>query len=229
MADAPNNPFARKNSATVEPETADDGEKGTDTIPTFNVTPQPTAEKKSGPKGPGSSGSRSSGPSSRSSDSAGPKGPGGNAGTFDDFVIDLRGVTSGGGSDPYIEPGNYVAYVSAVTMESAKTGNNMIIFKYTITDGPYANMTKTDRVVLVEKALWRLDMVLNGLGIDQGDRQLSFADIKRQALERVCVIQVTPDKEYNGNPKTQIFAITPLEGAPVGLTIHDYRAAQAGN
>lgn len=108
----------------------------------------------------------------------------------------------GGGKNPRLPAGDYVAKIIGAKQEEAKSsGNQMIVWKFKILEGKYKGKELTGRTTLVPKALFMLRNLLEALGKEVPEKTVKV-NYKQYIGERIGIS--LEDGEYNNKPTTEV-------------------------
>lgn len=103
----------------------------------------------------------------------------------------------------HVSPGRYRVVVDDVSSDKpSKAGNPMINVWFRIVGGEFDGATIADRLVLTEKALFRVVAFLQALGVATPRKRLSFNtdSWKGKALE----VDVRDGEPYNGSVRSEV-------------------------
>lgn len=121
---------------------------------------------------------------------------------LDNFVVDLTNYKERFGSR--VPEGTYRVRVDDAELDQSKNGNQMINVWYVIQGGEHDGMTLTDRLVLAEKAMFRVVAFMQAIGLDT-KRQKHTLSLKK-IIGRVLDITVEDGEPYNGNVRSEVRA-----------------------
>ena len=125
----------------------------------------------------------------------------GNNGTFE---VDITNVKEGF----QIPAGIYKARCVDVTQEVSKTGNPMFVWVFTIVEGNQAGRDFKQWTAITPAAMWKVAETVIALGIGQTGQVVKFK--REDVLNKECGI-VIEDDEYNGQAKSKITRVVPLQ------------------
>lgn len=107
----------------------------------------------------------------------------------------------GGGKNPRIPAGDYVAKIVGAKQKEAESGNQMIVWKFKIIEGKYKGKEMTGRTVLIPKALWVLRNLLEALGAEVPEKKTKVKYTKYIG-EKIGIS--VEDGEYNNKPTSEV-------------------------
>lgn len=117
------------------------------------------------------------------------------------FTLDLTNFKDRVGSR--VQPGRYRVVIDDTEMDQARSGNQMINVWYRILDdGEFKDQTITDRLVLTEKALFRVVGLMNAIGLPTPKKRLQLN--LKQFNGKVLEIEVEDGEPYNGRVKSEV-------------------------
>lgn len=118
----------------------------------------------------------------------------------DVFVLDLSSYKDRVGAR--VPKGRYRVVVDDAEMDKSKAGNPMINVWFRILDGEYADQTITDRLTLVDKAMFRVVGFLQAIGVKTPKKRIQLN--LNQFVGKVLEIDVEDGEPYNGRVKTEV-------------------------
>lgn len=107
----------------------------------------------------------------------------------------------GGGRNPRIREGDYVAKIIGADQKEANSGNQMIVWKLKILEGKYKGKELTARTTLVPKALFMLRNLLEALGKEVPEKTIKV-NYKQYIGEKVGI--TVEDGEYNNKTTSEV-------------------------
>lgn len=107
----------------------------------------------------------------------------------------------GGGRNPRIKEGDYIAKIIDAKQEESNAGNQMITWKFKITKGKYKGKVMTGRTTLTPKALFMLRNLLEALGKEVPEKTIKVK-YKQYIGETVGI--TVEDGEYNNKPTSEV-------------------------
>lgn len=119
-----------------------------------------------------------------------------------EYDVDFSNVSS----SRYLEPGTYRARLIDV---EGREGRQAPLFAWTFADGTGSKSTITTS--LSEAALWKLQEVLQGLGV-KADGRLRISEAKlKKLLGRPAMISVIAEEGTDGRTYSKIDKVWPLQ------------------
>ncbi len=116
--------------------------------------------------------------------------------------VNLKGVEAGG-SAPRIPEGSYRAKVQSAKAGKAKsTGNDLVLWKFEIIEGPQSGVVIWDRTMLLDQSLWTFRRTLEALKIKVKDSTMTIP--LERLVGKTCGIEVVDGDEFNGKIKSEI-------------------------
>lgn len=122
------------------------------------------------------------------------------SGPRESFNVDLTGWKDR--SSARLDPGTYLVRVVDAEVVETKKGDPMVNLFYEVQGGAFAGSPLIDRLVLTEKALWRVVKVLRALGLKVEKRNMNIPI--KQLLGRTLVVKVTDGEPYNDEVRSEI-------------------------
>lgn len=108
----------------------------------------------------------------------------------------------GGGRNPRLPEGDYVAkIIDAKQAEAKSSGNQMIVWTFKILEGKYKGKKLTGRTTLVPKALFMLRDLLEALGKEVPEKTVKV-NYKECIGEKIGIS--LEDEEYENKPTTEV-------------------------
>lgn len=107
----------------------------------------------------------------------------------------------GGGRNPRIKEGDYIAKIVDAKQEESNAGNQMITWKFKIIKGKYKGKVMTGRTTLTPKALFMLRNLLEALGKEVPEKTVKVK-YKEYIGETVGI--TVEDGEYNNKPVSEV-------------------------
>jgi hypothetical protein len=107
----------------------------------------------------------------------------------------------GGGKNPRIPAGDYVAKIVSAKQKESESGNQMIVWKFKILEGKYKGKEMTGRTVLTPKSLWVLRNLLEALGAEVPEKKTKVKYTKYIG-EKIGIS--VEDGEYNNKPTSEV-------------------------
>lgn len=107
----------------------------------------------------------------------------------------------GGGRNPRIPAGDYVAKIVSAKQKESESGNQMIVWKFKIVEGKYKGKEMTGRTVLTPKSLWVLRNLLEALGAEVPEKKTKVKYTKYIG-EKIGIS--VEDGEYNNKPTSEV-------------------------
>jgi Protein of unknown function (DUF669) len=126
--------------------------------------------------------------------------------------IDLTDVEAWRGG-VILPPGEYTVQVDDATEETSSGGNPQIKLEMRAIGGEQDGGTISDWVTVIPKTLGRVKQVLEAMGVQNLDGQVSFE--AAELIGKKCRI-VVRDELYNGETKTKVKAYTAVGAATNG-------------
>lgn len=125
-------------------------------------------------------------------------------------TIDFEGVEAGGGGGGAKVPeDDYRVKVVKIDRKDSKEGNDMLIWRFEITEGKYkGKKLKPVYTVLTVDSLWKLMSVVGALGMDTG--KISIKETMKKAIGKECGVTVVDGEEYNNKIPSEISTHFPL-------------------
>lgn len=137
-----------------------------------------------------------------------PNSPFGRPGGDDDFLIDLSGVDADS-TQGYIPEGQHPFYVQAITKETSKAGNPMLVWTLTVLDGPQAGTSKKVYTAITPNAMWKVYEMASAVGFPIPENgQFSLGALKAHAQDVIVTGDVIVE-DYNGRPSSSVKAVYP--------------------
>lgn len=118
----------------------------------------------------------------------------------DGFFVDFSNYKDR--SSAHLPEGVYLVRVTDAELVETKKGDPMVNLFYEVVGGAYAGSPLIDRLVLTEKALWRVAKVLRALGFKVEKRNMNIPF--KQTLGRTLAITVSDGEPYNGEVRSEI-------------------------
>lgn len=115
-------------------------------------------------------------------------------------TVNFSGVESGGRKCP---DGEYQAEITSAEVEEAKSGNDMIVVKWKITEGKFKGTVLYDNVSLVPQALWKMKTLLEAIGIDPQEEDVAASEYASEMVEKTATILVT-NETYEGEQRPKV-------------------------
>lgn len=113
-----------------------------------------------------------------------------------------KDAKGGGGRNPRVPAGDYVAKIlSASKKEAKESGNQMIVWKLKIAEGKYKGKEFTARTVLIPSALFMLRHLLEALGEEVPEKTVKVKYAKYIGKKVGITIE---DGEYNNKPTSEV-------------------------
>ncbi len=134
-------------------------------------------------------------------------------GKSNEVVLDFTEVKEGGGKRPRLPEGDYPVKVTKVEKKQAQSGNTMLVFDLTISEGPGKGKMIRDRCTLVESAMWRLYNLMTAAGLKVSKKKMNVPMGKFEGLEFAVTLE---DEEYEGKMYSSVAEF---------LSLEDYEAA----
>lgn len=135
----------------------------------------------------------------------------------DGFFVDFSNYRDR--SSAHLPEGVYLVRVTDAELVETKKGDPMVNLFYEVVGGAFAGSPLIDRLVLTEKALWRVAKVLRALGFKVEKRNMNIPF--KQTLGRTLAITVSDGEPYNGEVRSEIrdyapaASVKPEESAPI--------------
>jgi len=108
-------------------------------------------------------------------------------------IVDFTGVQSGGGR-PRIPEGDHLATVASVKQETSSKGNEMLVWRFEVSNGRGRGKVLQTYTSLVPDALWKLRGLLEAMGVAVPDGR---AQLKLRGYIGKEVGLTVIDAEYN--------------------------------
>lgn len=115
-------------------------------------------------------------------------------------TVNFSGIESGGRKCP---DGEYQAEITSAEVEEAKSGNDMIVVKWKITEGKFKGTVLYDNVSLVPQALWKMKTLLEAIGIDPQEEDVAASEYASEMVEKTATILVT-NETYEGEQRPKV-------------------------
>lgn len=117
----------------------------------------------------------------------------------EEVTVNFSGVESGGRRCP---DGTYEAEIISAELQESSSGNPMIVAKWKITDGKFKGVQLFDNISLTPQALWKMKTLLEVLGIEAQEEDISAKEYASEMVEKGATIIVTNEKfEGEDRPK----------------------------
>lgn len=119
---------------------------------------------------------------------------------LDNFIVDLTNYKERFGSK--VPEGTYRVKVDDAELDTSKAGNQMINLWFAIQGGEYDGMVITDRVVLSDKAMFRVVAFLSAIGMSTKKQKHALS--LRHIIGKVLEVTVEDGEPYNGNIRSEV-------------------------
>lgn len=122
--------------------------------------------------------------------------------------------------------GEHLVRVTDAELVETKKGDPMVNLFYTVVGGAHDGDPLIDRLVLTDRAAWKVVKVLRALGIkiEKRNMQIPF----KQIIGRTLVVTVSDGEPYNGEIRSEVRDYAPgatwknnVEQAPTARATHD--------
>ena len=120
------------------------------------------------------------------------------------FQIDLTNVSD------TIPEGVYLATCTDVDQQVSKGGNPMLVWTFTIANGPHQGKEFKNFTALTPAAMWKVAETVEALGIGQVGGVVSFA--RSDVIGKTCGLKIEDD-DYNGRKQSRISNVLPAAEA----------------
>jgi len=108
-------------------------------------------------------------------------------------IVDFTGVQSGGGR-PRIPEGDHLAKVASVKQETSSKGNEMLVWRFEVSNGRGRGKVLQTYTSLNTEALWKLRGLLEALGVAVPDGRAQLR-LKNYIGKEIGITVI--DEEYN--------------------------------
>lgn len=126
------------------------------------------------------------------------------------ITVDFKGVKSGGGR-VRVPEGDYRAKVTGCKVgESKSSGNPMITWEFTGTEGELKGKKLKDYTTLTKESLWKLKGLLEALGLKVPPKKLDIAPLLKKAMGKELGLTLTDD-EYDNKISSKVTDYLSLE------------------
>jgi hypothetical protein len=125
------------------------------------------------------------------------------------LIVDFTDVESGGGR-VRVPEGDYRVSVASVKQETAKSGNEMLVWEFEFEGGKAKGKSIRDYTVLQPNALWKLKQLLEALGIDVPSKRIDFIPLMKKLKGKELGITVV-DEEYENKISSKVSDYIDLE------------------
>lgn len=122
--------------------------------------------------------------------------------------VDFAGVESGGRSVP---DGRWRGFPQSVEKSESEAGNEMLVFKWKVLNGPGKGAVVYDNVVLVPQALWKFKTLLEVLGFEVPDGEMDIDPDDLTGEDHEVVLEIA-NEEYKGKDRPRIQGFLSTEG-----------------
>lgn len=131
-------------------------------------------------------------------------------------IVDFSDVDSSGGRVRLPE-NDYRARVASVKQESSKSGNEMLVWEFELTEGKFKGKKIRDYTVLQANSLWKLKQLLEAMGISVPAKKIDLVPVIKRVKGKELGITVV-DEEYDNKISSKVSDYIDLE------TLSDFSA-----
>lgn len=118
----------------------------------------------------------------------------------DGFYVDFSNYKDR--SSARVTEGQHLVRVTDAEAVETKKGDPMVNLFYEVVGGPDSGSPLIDRLVLTDKALWRVAKVMRALGFKVEKRNMNFSF--KHVVGRTLVVTVSDGEPYNGEIRSEI-------------------------
>lgn len=113
-------------------------------------------------------------------------------------VVEIKVSTD---DDRHIPAGEYVGRLASFKTDVSRSGNDMIVWRFDVAEGPHENFPLWIRTVVNHSADWKAKKVANAVGLY--NREKGVISLDPVAVDRRVLLTVQ-DSEYEGETRSEL-------------------------